>query len=386
MQVEINGTWYLPDNQQREFRAVSEPGKRVTYDQLEKMFPLNMPVETWLDKLKSLGGPERRGSFYIPALNTPAPKTGKPLPTVTINGSYYYDDERRQQYRLVSNPKIRISYTQADHLDHLTVTRSPKGEHVAEAPTQPRRKISFDGTTGQYRVIDRQQENDTTMNEETNEKPDYKNIPKGKFRCFINLDKRTDKDYPAFVGGRISLPDQPSIERPFNLWANRNEESGKRSINGTVGLTADQQIEGKIKPPPAHAADRDFVIPGKDGGKGLVIKPHDIVLFDSKPKERTQDDDDAPPKLDARGRVVTPPNVYGYYNPGRGEPGMRLSGWKELDRNGNTKITGYVEKFEQKQEQTQAKAKEEVPFVPAPEKPRKKARAQDHDHQQGQSQ
>ena len=299
------------------------------------------------------------------------------LPTVTINGSLYYDDERRGHDRLVSNPSTRIPRAKAEHLDHLVITRTAPHQPVEEQPlTQPRKRISF--IAGQYRVIDNPQE-ESTMEEQNTPKKNYEDQPEGTYKVFINLEKKPGDKQPAYVKGLISMPAHPNVHRHFRLWAHKLP-SGEICYNGPVTMPGQAQEENFFAPNPL---DIEQVIAAREGGKDFKVKPHTITIFAAKPKEKEQAAEDEPAAAGGKPKGE-PTNQYGYYNPGGGEPLVALSGWKKEDINGNLKMSGYTRKWEPRQEQAQEKAAEHT--RPAHEKPRKKARAQDHDHEHDQGQ
>lgn len=303
----------------------------------------------------------------------------KTPPTVTINGSVYYDDEARGQYRLVSNPDIRISHSKAEHLD-LKITRTAAPAVADDQPLiQPRNRITFDARAGMYIVTLNPKEQEP-MNDQNTEKKNYEDVPEGTYECFINLKKKPGDNKPAYINGQISMPAQPGVYRNHRLWAYKLP-NGEIYYSGNVTKPGDAQEEAFFAPSPL---DVEHVIAARDGGKDFVVKPHTIVIFGAKPKDKPEQGEDAAAAADGKPKSENPTNQYGYYNPGGGEPLIALSGWKKPDINGNMKMSGYTRKWEPRQEQTQAQGAEHAPA--AHEKPRKKARSQDHDHEQGQAQ
>jgi len=299
------------------------------------------------------------------------------LATVTINGSLYYDDEKRKQYRLVSNPNIRIPHAKAEHLTHLVITRTAKPQVEQQPPTKPRNRIAF--VAGQYRVIANPQEQ-SDMDEQNTQKKNYDDVPEGTYKIFINLDKKPGDKQPAYVKGLVSMPSQPAVFRHFRLWAHKLP-SGEICYNGPVTMPGQAQEDKFFAPNPL---DIEQVIKAREGGKDFVTKPHTITIFMAKPKEKEQGADDETTAAAGKPKGE-PTNQYGYYNPGGGEPLVALSGWKKEDINGNLKMSGYTRKWEPRQEQAQGQAAEQAQS-PAHEKPRKKARSQDHDHEHDQGQ
>ncbi len=91
------------------------------------------------------------------------------------------------------------------------------------------------------------------------------------------------------------------------------------------------QIANMTMPASDRDPDRTLAILNRDGTPGLELDPHQIMLFANKSKD-----------AENLGR----PDYYGFYNPGSSEKLQRLAIWSQLDRNGNAKLTGYVEEYD----------------------------------------
>lgn len=165
--------------------------------------------------------------------------------------------------------------------------------------------------------------------------------PRGNLLGFINSAKAPGDDRPAFQG-KLSLPGQ-SAERGFALWAHTSEKTGDVVLSGRAGDSAAAQIDKLTKPPRQHDTDTTIQIAQKNGAEGLKIEPHAIVLFTNKQKD---------------GENPNRPNYWGYYNPGGGDPLMKLAAWAKTDRRGNAMLTGSLQRDEP------ARERETVPEKP----------------------
>jgi hypothetical protein len=105
---------------------------------------------------------------------------------------------------------------------------------------------------------------------------------KGNFRAFKNLRKDASDNRPLFQG-KLTLPGLPD-ERGFALWASVSKTSGETVLSGKALASATAQINEIAKP--REVLDPDAAIKiAQDGGKGLTIDPHAILLFANKQKD-----------------------------------------------------------------------------------------------------
>lgn len=170
--------------------------------------------------------------------------------------------------------------------------------------------------------------NQTADNTQATQAPDYA-ASKGKFRAYLNRKKMPGDRQPGFHGN-LNLPNT-TAERPVALWVSESQNSGEIVISGRAGESANDQIANLTAPPNNRDPDRALAILNRDGTTGLELDPHQVMLFKNKSKDSAN-----------AGR----PDYYGYYNPGAQEQLQRLAIWSELDRNGNVKLTGYVEAYD----------------------------------------
>lgn len=145
----------------------------------------------------------------------------------------------------------------------------------------------------------------------------------GNFVAFMNRDKQPGDRRPAF-DGRLSTPGAED-ERRFALWVHEytNPKTGEvlQMFNGEVG-----RVDAK-----ASALDQIAALskaaPGQEAAIGnLSLSPGQIVIFPNGFKA------EAPDKQR--------PDYWGAYNPGNGEPIVRISVWAKKDRNQNPMLTG----------------------------------------------
>jgi hypothetical protein len=186
---------------------------------------------------------------------------------------------------------------------------------------------------------------------------------KGNFRAFRNLRKQPDDAKPLFQG-RLSLPGLPD-ERGFALWPTVSKKTGDTVLSGRAKPDGNSQIDDIAKP---EKVDPDAAIRvAQDGGKGLTIDPHGILLFKNKQK-----DADNPDR----------PDYWGYYNPGKGERLMKVAVWTRTDRSGNVMLTGNLQRDEpQKSKEAKEPGKRDIDEPPvAPKKTKSKAR-QDEEYE-----
>ncbi len=148
--------------------------------------------------------------------------------------------------------------------------------------------------------------------------------PRGNFIAFINRDKKQGDNRPAFEG-LIALPGTEQ-ERRLALWAHEytNPKTGEVQVmfNGqadsiTTSASALEQISSLAATP---ASDQDATL------GNLTLSAGQIVMFPNGFKS------DAPEK--------DRPDYWGAYNPGNGEPLVRISTWAKKDRNDHAMLTG----------------------------------------------
>jgi hypothetical protein len=144
----------------------------------------------------------------------------------------------------------------------------------------------------------------------------------GNFVAFLNRDKQPGDKRPTFEG-RLAIPGTETEHR-FALWAHEywNEATKGTQImfNGAV------QAAAHTDAPMAQVA---ALINGSDEIASLGnidLKPHQLVLFPNKFK------DEAPDK--------ERPDYWGAYNPGNGDPIIRISAWARKDRSQNAMFSG----------------------------------------------
>ena len=148
--------------------------------------------------------------------------------------------------------------------------------------------------------------------------------PRGNFIAFINRDKKQGDNRPAFEG-LIALPGTEQ-ERRLALWAHEytNPKTGEVQVmfNGqadsiTTSASALEQISSLAA---TTASDQDATL------GNLTLSAGQIVMFPNGFKS------DAPEK--------DRPDYWGAYNPGNGEPLVRISTWAKKDRNDHAMLTG----------------------------------------------
>lgn len=152
---------------------------------------------------------------------------------------------------------------------------------------------------------------------------------RGNMIGFLNTRKLPGDNRPVFQG-KLNLPGIET-ERGFALWAVTSEKSGATVLTGRAGESAMAQIDNFTRPESQHDADTTIALAQRDGADGLEIKAHAMVMFVNKSKDQ-----------DTQSR----PDYWGYYNPGKGEPLMRLAAWAKTDQNGKAMLTGSLQKDE----------------------------------------
>lgn len=150
---------------------------------------------------------------------------------------------------------------------------------------------------------------------ETNERP------RGVIRAFMNSDKTPGDDKPSF-NGRLTLPGTVK-ETSFALWLRRDKQ-GAVILSGQsqqVSGSALEQIAALADAPERDAPDINV---GSESAP-LILKPHDIVLFESK----------------ARGD--NRPDFYGYHHSGDAARPVHIALWARTDVNGRAYLSGLTQ-------------------------------------------
>jgi hypothetical protein len=147
----------------------------------------------------------------------------------------------------------------------------------------------------------------------------------GNFIAFMNRNKQPGDDKPTF-DGRLAIPGVED-ERRFALWAHeyKNPKTGEMQImfNGQTdaviaGATAMEQVAALIKTVPAGQGEATI--------GNLKLAPRQLVLFPNGFKAEAPEKDR--------------PDYWGAYNPGNGEPIVRISAWTKKDRNQHAMLGG----------------------------------------------
>lgn len=146
----------------------------------------------------------------------------------------------------------------------------------------------------------------------------------GNFIAYLNRDLEPGVKKPAF-DGRISIPGRDE-EMRFALWAHayRNPSTGETQVmfsgkasNVVTNAAPLEQMTTLVKASPENT---------KATIGNLTLAPRQVVLFLNRFKA------DAPEK--------DRPDYWGAFNPGNGEPVVRISAWARRDRNDHAMLTG----------------------------------------------
>jgi hypothetical protein len=149
--------------------------------------------------------------------------------------------------------------------------------------------------------------------------------PHGNFIAFINRSKQPGDNLPTF-DGRIAIPGSEE-ERRFVLWAHeyKNPKTGEMLImfNGQTdavlpGAAPMDQVAALIKQAPTASREANF--------GNLKLAPRQIVLF--------------PNGFKAEAPEKNRPDYWGAFNPGNGDPTVRISVWAKKDRNQHAMLGG----------------------------------------------
>lgn len=148
--------------------------------------------------------------------------------------------------------------------------------------------------------------------------------PTGNFIAYLNRDKEPGDRKPAF-DGRITIPGRED-EMRFAIWAHeyKHPSTGNMQImfNGQAGNVATNaapldQVTALAKSAPE----------GAEATIGnLTLAPRQVVLFPNRFKTEAPEKDR--------------PDYWGAFNPGNGEPVVRISAWAKKDRNGHAMLAG----------------------------------------------
>ncbi len=146
----------------------------------------------------------------------------------------------------------------------------------------------------------------------------------GNFIAYLNRDKEPGDRKPAF-DGRISIPGRED-EMRFAIWAHEytNPSTGEVQImfNGQAGNVATnaaplEQVATLVKASPE----------GAEATIGnLTLAARQVVLF--------------PNRFKAEAPEKHRPDYWGAFNPGNGEPVVRISAWAKKDRNDHAMLAG----------------------------------------------
>lgn len=175
----------------------------------------------------------------------------------------------------------------------------------------------------------------------------------GNFIAYKTRDKQQGDKKPAFTG-KLTLPGS-TAERGVSVWLHTSKKTGDIVMSGRLGLDANDQIKEMVG---KGEVDPDAAIEiMQNGGKGLKIDPNALILFTNKRKAENEKQ----------------PDYFGYVNPGKGEPLVRLSVWSRTDRNGNAFLGGATQREQRQEKGMDDGGEPSVDPEPAPE--RKKGRA-----------
>lgn len=146
----------------------------------------------------------------------------------------------------------------------------------------------------------------------------------GNFIAFMNRDKQPGDKRPAF-DGRLSTPGAED-ELRFALWAHEytSPKTGEVQVmfNGQVGA-----VDAKASPLDQVASLAKSSAEGAEASIGsLSLAPRQVVLFPNGYKAEAPEKDR--------------PDYWGAFNPGNGEPIVRISVWAKKDRNQHPMLTG----------------------------------------------
>jgi len=139
----------------------------------------------------------------------------------------------------------------------------------------------------------------------------------GRFIAFLSAKHDQGDKRPAFEG--ILTAPGGREERRAALWV-RTTKTGKTMLSGRVSRSTMEQIEDLAQPPQDKGLDE-----AQSDGAQFAVDAQEIMLFPNGQKS------DADSKL---------PDYWGYCNPGKGKPLLRLAVWATTDRNGKAMLTG----------------------------------------------
>jgi hypothetical protein len=161
----------------------------------------------------------------------------------------------------------------------------------------------------------------------------------GRLVAFKNPEHTVGGKQPAFRG--TIHPEGSADKRNVVLWVRASKKSGETYLSGSAGETAAAQIERLVQQEPVDREVPDAPELTHDTGTQLELKPHDVVLFKNKNKERGSNQ----------------PDYYGYYSPGPEQKLQRLDVWARNDKYGRPMLSGNVADHELAKEKARARGR-----------------------------
>lgn len=148
--------------------------------------------------------------------------------------------------------------------------------------------------------------------------------PHGNFIAFLARDKEPGEKRPMF-DGRLSLPDTET-ELHFPLWGHEYAD-----LNAGDMMTMFNGNTDAVSPTDAPKDQVAALLKNEYGAapasiSNVQLRARQVVLFPNRFK------DEAPEK--------ERPDYWGAYNPGSGQPIVRISVWMRKDRYGRAMLTG----------------------------------------------
>lgn len=190
---------------------------------------------------------------------------------------------------------------------------------------------------------------------------DYQKPKKPQIYLNSNYRKEPGDNQPSF-NGNIAFSWNPDEKRKLAAWLNlAKPQEGQPAPEPHPELGMPHTVSLKLAPPagaqmlaqtdPNHKArgrGKSYTLPGKDGGKDLLIEPDTGVLFINKSRN------DQHPNAS---------HYYGYVNPGDDKPLQRVGLWQDLDRSGQVMFSGPVEDYDASRERALNEASSPPPEV-----------------------
>lgn len=148
--------------------------------------------------------------------------------------------------------------------------------------------------------------------------------PHGNFIAFLVRDKEPGDKRPVFEG-RLSLPDTEA-ELRFPLWGHEyaDPKTGEMMTMFNGSTDAISLADAPKDQVAALLKNEDAIAPVSISN--VKLRSRQVVLFPNRFK------DEAPEK--------ERPDYWGAYNPGNGQPVVRISAWMRKDRYGRAMLTG----------------------------------------------